>query len=325
MKAVYFKDQSVSLVERPVPRIPEGEALIRVAMAGICNTDIELFRGYYGFEGIAGHEFVGVVEKAPAKPELEGKRVVGEINCGCGKCPRCLSGDPRHCPNRTTLGIKGRDGVFAEYTTLPLENLLLVGDTLKDEQAVFTELLAAALEVSRQVHITNNMKTAVLGDGKLGILCSVGLRHFNSQILLIGKHEEKLSIARNQGVRTFQVESSKDAKKVVEEFGQFDLVVEITGRPDGIGMALEMVRPEGTVVAKTTSHKPSEIDLAKVVVDEISIVGSRCGDFALAISFLENGWVDVLPMIEEIYSFSEFEKAFFRAMQPGAKKVLVRF
>jgi len=325
MQAVRFADGGISLVSRPRPRPGSNEVLLKPLVAGICNTDLELLQGYHAFGGVPGHEFVAVVAKAPGRPELRGRRVVCDINIGCGRCRWCAAGDPRHCEARRVVGILNWPGAFAEYLTVPAANLHLVDDAVPDEEAVFAEPLAAALEVGQQVHVTACLKMAVLGDGKLGLLAALGLRHYNPGLLLVGKHPPKLAIAQRQGVATFHVKSPQAYEELAQEQGLFDLVVEATGRPEGINHALSLVRPEGTLVVKTTSHEPSKIDLARVVVAEINILGSRCGDMALALDFLRNKWVKVRPLIEAIYPFAQFKEAFARARRPGAKKVLVRF
>lgn len=325
MKAVYFKNKTISMIDKSLPEIEQDEALVKILMSGICNTDIELFEGYYGFEGIPGHEFVGIVERAPQRPDLEGRRVVGEINWGCGACSLCCKGDPRHCLDRKVLGIIGWDGAFAEYIKVPIKNIHALDDAIKNEEAVFTELLAAALEITQQVHISQRQKVAILGDGKLGLLIALALRLYNPGLLLIGKHKEKLAIAEEVGIKTFNINDPEPRKEIFRELGLFDIVIEATGNPNGIETTLDLVKPEGVIVIKSTTHEKSRIDLARVVVNEITLVGSRCGDFPLAISFLKNKWVDVAPLIEAIYPFQDFTKAFDHARKPGAKKALLNF
>lgn len=319
MKCIQFLNQRIEFIDRPIPVPGEDEVLIKVLMAGICNTDIELYRGYYGFTGISGHEFVGIIEKAPQRPEWEGKRAVADINCGCGICSWCLKGNHRHCVSRKTIGINGMDGAFAEYVKVPEKNIYLVDDRVATEAAVFAEPLAAALEVSQQIHMTSDLKVVVLGDGKLGLLIALALKHYNPDLLLVGRHENKLEIARSQGVNTL----TSDSTRIL--LHDFDVVIEATGQANGINDALQFVRPEGTIVMKTTSHERSQVNLAKVVVDEINMVGSRCGDTRLALSFLSNNLIDVRPLIEAIYPFEKFKEAFEHALQPGAKKVLLKF
>lgn len=325
MRAILFGEGKLSVIEKPTPEIRNHEVLVKIQMVGVCNTDIELIRGYYGFKGVAGHEFVGIIEQSPQKPEIIGKRIVGDINCSCGSCAWCLRGNKRHCPTRKVLGIVGWDGAFAEYMKLPLDNVHLVDDSIPDEWAVFSEPLAAALEITQQIHITNEHRIIVLGDGKLGLLIALGVRHFNHRLILAGKHEDKLSIAAAQNIHTICIRTPSDFDNIAQKEGLFDIVIEATGKPDGINNALKLVRPEGTIVAKTTSHELSPIDMAKVVVDEISIIGSRCGDLDLALSILQNQLVDPTPLIDSVYPFEKFPEAFERATTPGAKKVLVRF
>lgn len=322
MQAVWFQEGKVTLVEQPTPRPGAGEALLRVRCAGICNTDLELLAGYYGFAGVPGHELVAEVVQAPEAPELVGRRVVADINLGCGECPRCRAGDPRHCPRRRVVGIKDHPGAFAEYLCLPTGNLHLVPEELADQRAVFCEPLAAALEVGQQVHLTGRTRLLVLGDGKLGLLAALGLRHWCPGLVLAGRHPDKLAVAQAQGVRT--VSAGDDPRELLQRLGgPFQVVVEATGRPQGLAWALELVEPEGTVVAKTTSHQPSRLDLARLVVNEVNLLGSRCGDMALALHFLAEGLVDPTPLIEATYPLARFPEALERARRPGARKVIV--
>ena len=323
MKAVWFENREITLTAAPVPEPGKNEALVKVLMAGICATDTEIYQGYAEFSGIAGHEFVGVVRKAPAHTGLVGKRVVADINCGCGKCAWCRCGDPRHCEARRVIGIRGRNGAFAEYISVPAQNLHVVPETVETLRAVFAEPLAAALEITQQAHITNSMRILVLGDGKLGLLCALALKHFSSRVMLAGRHTEKLAIAGNQGIDTLHTAEGGIRQSAFRRTGRFDMVVEATGSPTGIREALELVRPEGTVIVKTTSHSPSQIDLSTVTVNEIHLLGSRCGDIDLALRFLENNRVDVLPLVEKIYSISGFTGAFAHAAKKGSLKVLI--
>jgi threonine dehydrogenase-like Zn-dependent dehydrogenase len=334
LKAV-FENGTVNVVpqSRPVPA--PGEALVRVVMAGICNTDVELHKGYYGFSGTPGHEFTGVVEAAPDAPELIGRRVTADINIAPNPDSRRGASGPgadiaqsrapallparqaghRHAPGRTVLGILGKDGAFASFLTIPLENLRFIPDGLPDEKAVFAEPLAAALEVAQQVLVKATDRVLVLGDGKLGILAALGLRLWNPGIVLAGRHPEKLAIAAAQGVTTAL---SRDVT------GPFDLIIEATGRAEGIGQALDRVRPEGTIVLKTTVAGNASINLSRVVVDEITLLGSRCGDIDLALDHLARGLVDPSGLVEAVYPMERFPEAFERAMKPGARKVLLR-
>lgn len=322
MKALRFSQGQAQWTTLPDPRPAPGQALLRPVVAGICQTDLELLQGYYDFSGVAGHEFVARVERSPQRPELEGSLVVADINCGCGHCARCLAGDPRHCADRRCIGITDWDGAFAELLLAPDENLRPVPAGLDPRRAVFAEPLAAALEVSQQVHLTAGMRALVLGDGKLGLLCALALRHHLPGLTLAGKHQAKLDIAARAGVKTVLIDPERGGE-AVQAMGLHDLVVEATGSPQGPEMALELVRPEGTVVLKTTSRESSRINLAKVVVDEIVLRGSRCGDLALALHFLANQLVDPEPLIEETYPFDQLLLALEHAGRRGALKLLV--
>ena len=324
MKSLWFENKDMFLKDQPVPLLNKDEALLRVCLLGICNTDIELLKGYYNFRGVAGHEFVARVEQCPSRPDLAGKRVVADINCGCGACAWCQSNNARHCPNRKVIGIAGWDGAFAQYLKAPVKNLYVVDPSLEDTAAVFAEPLAAALEISQQVHIKATDKVLVLGDGKLGLLVALALRHASPGLILAGKHERKLQIAQNKGICVARLSSADDAASIRSGVGLFDIVVEATGSARGIAMALELVRPEGTVVAKTTSRDLSALDLAKIVVNEIQIMGSRCGNIALALEFLKARWVDPAPLIDAIYPFEDYGRAFEAAQKPGALKILMK-
>ncbi len=308
--------QELELVEDyPTPQIPPGEALIRVKLAGVCNTDLELVKGYKQFQGIPGHEFVGVVERAPGAEEWQGRRVVGEINAACGDCPTCRVGRPTHCPHRTTLGIAGRDGAFAEYLTLPIRNLLPVPVSLPDEIAVFTEPLAAACQILQQIHVRPTDRVVVLGDGKLGLLCAQTLALTGCDLTVVGHHQEKLNLLAQRGIPT-----ALDDKSVAPGA---DLVVEATGHPGGYAAARRLVRPRGTIVLKSTYHGSLEANLTMVVVDEVTLVGSRCGPFAPALRLLERGLVDVVPLIQARYPLDQALAAFEHAARPGTLKILV--
>ena len=293
------------------------EVLVRVLVSGICNTDLEIARGYAGFNGTIGHEFVGVVEES-ADGKLAGQRVVGEINAGCGKCELCLAGDPRHCPARTVLGIVGRDGAHAEFLQLPAVNLIPVPDNIPDEHAAFTEPLAAACGILERVPISRDDRVAVIGDGKLGLLCAQVVSLTGAPTLLIGKHDTKLRIAARRGIET---SSPKDAAKRTR---QFDVVVEASGAASGFNLALDLLRPQGKLVLKSTFHGTTEVNAARVVVDEISIVGSRCGRFAPALDLLKRNAIDVDSLISEEYPLSKGVHAMKRARTRGVLKVLLR-
>lgn len=319
MKALRVDKKKLAVREIEKPERGD-EALVRVHLSGICNTDLEIARGYAGFKGTIGHEFVGVVEES-ADGSLVGQRVVGEINAGCGKCELCAAGDPRHCKDRTVLGILGRDGAHAEFLRLPITNLLPVPDSVLDEHAVFTEPLAAACGIMERVAIKPGSRVAVIGDGKLGLLCAQAIALSGAGVLLIGKHAEKLRIAERRGIETA---TPKTAAKLKREF---DVVVEASGSPSGFIGALGLLRPRGTLVLKSTFQGPGEleeIDQARLVVDEITILGSRCGRFQPALDLLKKGAVDIDSLISEEYPLSRGVHAMERAGKKGVLKVFLR-
>ena len=319
MKALRVEKKKLAVKEIAKPESAE-EALVRVHLSGICNTDLEIARGYAGFKGTIGHEFVGVVEESPGD-KLLGQRVVGEINVGCGKCELCASGDARHCSDRTVLGIVGRDGAHAEFLRLPLSNLLPVPDMVVDEHAVFAEPLAAACGIMERVAINTESRVAVIGDGKLGLLSAQAIALSGASVLLIGKHAEKLLIAERRGIETSTPKAGAKRKR------EFDVVVEASGSPSGFVGALELLRPRGTLVLKSTFEGPGkidEIDQARLVVDEISIVGSRCGRFQPALDLLKKGAIDIDSLISEEYPLGEGVHAMRRAGTRGVLKVFLR-
>ena len=319
MKALRYDKGRLEVAEVAKP-VDEREAVVRVLLSGICNTDVEIVRGYAGFEGTIGHEFVGLVESAPGAPELLGERVVGEINAGCGECELCLSGDSRHCSRRTVLGIVGRDGAHAEFLRLPVVNLLRVPESVSNERAVFAEPLAAAFGITERAPVGHESRVAVIGDGKLGILCAQALSLSEpARLLLIGKHSNKLSIAAGRGIETAQLEEVEG--KLAREF---NVVVEASGSEGGFALALDLLRPRGTLVLKSTFHGETRVATARIVVDEISVVGSRCGRFAPALDLLERRAVDVESLISEEYSLTDGLRAMQRATERGVIKVLLR-
>ena len=299
----------------PSPRAAAGEALVRVRLAGICNTDLEITRGYMAFRGVPGHEFVGNVVEC-GQPDLVGRRVVGEINCPCGDCAYCRRGLGHHCPERTVLGIAGRDGAFAEYLTLPVANLWPVPEGLPDEQAVFVEPLAACYEILEQVHVRPGQAVVVLGDGKLGLLAAQVLAQAGGDVLAVGHHEEKLAILARRGIRT-RLAAALPARMA-------DVVVECTGAAEGLALAAQVVRPRGTIVLKSTVAVPGVVPLAPLVVDEITVVGSRCGPFGPALGALAAGKVDVVSLIAAEYPLAAAAEAFAHAARRGTLKVLLR-
>lgn len=315
MRAVHIADSIVSVHDLPIPAVPEGFALLRLRVGGICNTDLELQRGYYGFSGTPGHEFVAdVVECDDAS--WVGKRVVGEINLACNHCSWCARGLERHCPNRTVLGIVQHPGAFAEYCTLPIENLHAVPEGLPDEVAVFTEPVAAACAILEQVPLDAGTPVAVLGDGKLGLLCAMVLALHGAEVSLFGRHPNKMAIAETVGVRpTAQSEIGTR---------QYPIVVEVTGSAAGMADAIRMTEPRGKIVMKSTVHEPVKIDMASVIVPEISLVGSRCGRFSYALPLLAAQQLPLSEMIHAEYPLNEAPTAFAHAATKGTLKVLLR-
>ncbi len=307
---------AMALREVPLPS-REGECRVRVVMAGICGTDLQLLDGYAGFQGIPGHEFVGIVETTTSADDQAwlGKRVVGEINVGCGRCQWCRAGIKEHCSNRAVVGIRDHDGAFAEALTLPTVNLHYVPDTVSDEAAVFVEPIAAACRIFEQLAIDRNDRVAVLGDGRMGLLVAQVLTTATSAVTVLGRHEHKLEIARTLGLTTAR---SDDA---VRSSDRFDVVVDVTGRAAGLRRALEIVRPRGTVVLKSTFHGEAPLVSWPIVVDEISIVGSRCGPFRPALDLLATGAIHVKPLISLVTRLDDHEAAFSVARR-GLKVLL---
>jgi threonine dehydrogenase-like Zn-dependent dehydrogenase len=315
MRALCFDGTLCYRDDLPVPTPAPGEALVRTRLAGICNTDLEIMRGYLGFTGVLGHEFVGEVLQAAETPQLIGQRVVGEINANCGRCATCRRGDPTHCPQRTTLGIGGRDGVIADCFTLPAHLLYPVPDAVPDSAAVFAEPLAAALEITDRLHIRPTQRVVVLGDGKLGLLTAQVLCLTGCDLVVVGRHAEKLALLGRRGIQTRLADA--------EPVPRADVVVDATGSAEGFASARRLVRPRGTLVLKSTFHGNVSLDLSMVVVDEVTVVGSRCGPFAPALRLLEQQLVDVECLIDSIYSLSDGLTAFARAQTPGVLKVLL--
>lgn len=320
MKALVF-DKELKLVDdykKPVPK--EGEALVRVTLAGICNTDYEITKGYMGYVGILGHEAVGIVEDVNSDDKsLVGKRVVPEISYGCKdpNCEWCAKHNYRHCPNRHTLGIWHKDGVFAQYFTMPVEVLFEVPDNVADEQAVFTEPLAAALEINEQLHIKPMDKVVVLGDGKLGLITAIALNAQNLNVTLVGKHKNKIDIARAQGVKTALLNDFK-----IEKI--YDVVVEATGSVNGFETSLALTKPRGVLVLKSTVATGKELNLAPIVIDEITVLGSRCGQFPPALRLLESGKIDLTPLISATYEIDNAIEAFEKNKEKDTLKVLLK-
>lgn len=321
MKAVVFNEglKLVKDYKKPVPK--KGEALVRVTLAGICNTDYEITKGYMGYKGILGHEAVGIVEEINDEDQsLLGKRVVAEISYGCKEpdCEWCAQKLYRHCPNRHTLGIWQKDGVFCEYFTMPLEVLFEVPENVEDEQAVFVEPLAAAIEITEQLHIKPMDRVVILGDGKLGLITALALNALNINVILVGKHQNKLDIAKAQGVSV----------KLLNEFEikkEYDVVVEATGSVSGFETALALTKPRGVLVLKSTVAASKEFNLAPIVIDEITVLGSRCGQFPPALRLLQSGRIDLKPMISASYSVDDAIEAFEKNKEKDVLKVLLKF
>jgi len=313
MKALWLENNQISVRDIPQPNNP-NEALIKIHRAGICSTDLELVKGYYPYTGILGHEFVGEVVNAPDASWV-GQRVVGEINAACAKCEACLNGRPTHCEVRTVLGITQREGVFAEYTSLPLENLYRVPDSVSDEMAVFTEPLAAALEIQQQVQIKPTDRVLLVGAGRLGQLIAQTLALTGCDLHVLTRHSYQKDMLSARGIRSISEVDIPPRK--------WDVVVEATGSPDGFGIARKAVRPRGTLVMKSTYAGEMNINFSSIVVDEITVVGSRCGPFAPALRLLERREVDPTVLISAHYALGEIIKAFEHASQAGVLKVQV--
>jgi len=315
MRALVNDDGLKYVDDHPMPSPAEGESLVRVLAAGICNTDLEVGKGYLDFRGVLGHEFVGIVEASP-EAALIGRRVVGEINANCGHCLTCKAGRPTHCQQRTTIGISGRDGAFADYIALPSHLLHDVPESVPDQRAVFVEPLAAALQILEQVHLRPADRVAVVGVGKLGLLIAQVLALTGCDLRALGRRQRHLDILADRGVAVSLVSE-------VALAGDMDVVVECTGSPEGFDVARRLLRPRGTLVLKSTYHGLSRVDMSSLVVDEITLVGSRCGPFPPALRLLESGCVAVEPLIDAVYPFDDASAAFRRAAEPGMLKVLL--
>ena len=315
MKALRFDGKKLNYIP-DYPKPHSDEALVKVSLAGICGTDLEILQGYMSYEGILGHEFVGVVEDAKNK-DLIGKRVVGEINVGCQSCDECKKGNVRHCPNRTVLGILNRDGAFAQYLSLPEKNLHVIPDSISDRQAVFIEPLAAAFEIKEQISLKPEWKVAIVGDGRLSqLICSV-LKITCQNITCFGRHQNKLDRLKRLGIQT-RIGIDHD-----DEF-TFDLVVEVTGSNSGFLDSMKLVKPKGTVILKSTIASKENLDLTSAVVNEITLVGSRCGPFRPAINALASGIISVDDLIESEFPLEKFQEAFDDAKKSNMLKVVLK-
>ena len=313
MLALEWDGSALRVADRPLPAAETETAVVRVHLAGVCNTDLALTKGYMNFRGVLGHEFVGTVAEGPA--EWRGRRVVGEINFACRGCDVCRSGLSRHCPTRRVMGILNADGAFAEYVALPVANLHAVPDGVADDAAVFAEPLAAAFEILEQVRVERGTTCVVLGDGKLGLLAAQVLAQAGAQVLAVGKHEDKLAILRRRGIGAMDLAGWDRARA--------DLVVEATGSIAGFALAAAAVRPRGTLVLKSTVAETAPLNLAPLVIDEITVIGSRCGPFAPALQALASGSVDVASLIAARYALADGVEALRAAARPGALKVLM--
>ncbi len=315
MRALCLTDNGLEVCnEKPLPPVELGQVRIRLLKAGICATDLELIKGYAGFRGILGHEFVGVVDQ-DAVSEWSGRRVVGSINLGCGACRACVGSGPEHCPRRKVLGIVDKDGVFADYLTLPAANLLAVPESLSDEEAVFAEPLAAALRIREQIAVQPSCRSAVVGPGRLGLLIAQVLRLSGTRVVVLGRRTATLDLARQLGFETGLVAEAED--------DSLELVVEATGNDAGLAESLRLVRPQGVLVMKSTFRGPATVDLTKLVVGEIQLVGSRCGPFRPALELLERQAIAVRPLIDGEYALAEGLAAIEHASQPGVRKILL--
>jgi threonine dehydrogenase-like Zn-dependent dehydrogenase len=312
LRAIVRDDHVNIVTERPAPIPAAGEVLVRVIRAGVCETDLQLINGYMGFRGVLGHEFVGVAESGPMK----GRRVVGEINCACWTCETCRQGLPTHCPNRTVLGILNHDGAFADLIAVPQRNLHVVPEALSDDVAVFTEPVAAAFQIPVQLTVRRQDRIAILGDGRLGNLCAQVLARLSDHVLVIGKHADKLALLAAMGIATTLLSDSLEERA-------FDIVVDCTGSESGLPTALKLVRPRGTIVLKTTVAGQQTLAWAPFVIDEVTLVGSRCGPFDRALEALEHGHVQVKPLISDRFDLSRGLDALSRAQTKGILKVLL--
>lgn len=315
MKALHLSGTTFEVKhDHSVPEPLPGEILVRVVRAGICETDLQLIQGYMGFEGVLGHEFVGIAESG----QFAGQRVVGEINCSCWKCETCRTGLPTHCPNRTVLGILGHDGAFAEYVAVPEPNLHTVPDSLSNDEAVFVEPVAAAYQILKQQLVEKGQSVVVLGDGRLGNLCAQVLADFGCDVRVVGKHDEKLNVLReiNSAIETVRLEDASPDRSA-------DVVVDCTGSPTGLPTALQYVKPWGTIIQKTTVAGEQTLALAPIVIDEVRVVGSRCGPFGDALAGLESGRIKVKPLISDRFNLNQAVEALdLTANQPVLKVLL---
>ena len=317
MKGLWLEDRKMTLrSDLPLPSLETDEVLIKVLLAGVCSTDLEMVKGYYAFTGVPGHEFVGLVADDNGHPELRGKRVIGDINISCGKCERCLRQEPSQCMRRKTLGIFDYDGVFAEYCKLPAKNLTIVPDSVSDVLAVFTEPTAAALRILDQVQIKPSDRVIVVGAGRLGLLIAQALKNTGCDLKVVVRRPEPAAILEAWGIRAVFPEEIRGELA--------DIVVEVTGSPEGFALSRSLTRARGTLILKSTFAGDVSVNLSKLVVDEITLVGSRCGYYPAGLRALSSGLVQVGEMVDSIYSLDQGLEAISRASQPGVLKVLIR-
>ncbi len=315
MRALYWDGSQLSCQsDYPLVAANSRQALVKIHLAGICATDLQILKGYMGFTGVPGHEFVGSVREGPE--QWLGKRVVGEINFGCGQCEFCRRELSRHCLHRSVMGIVNADGAFAEYLSLPVDNLHVVPDAVDDEDAVFTEPLAAAFEILNQIEVDSADEILVIGDGKLGNLCAQVLHLRSAKVTVVGKHEDKLDLIKRGGVRAVLLQNWQPRL--------FDVAVEASGSAAGFELAVTALRPRGTLVLKSTIAGNHQVSLAAIVVNEIKVIGSRCGVFPDALAALTAGGIALMPLIEKIYPLAQGLQAFDHAGRIGAKKILLR-
>lgn len=318
MQAIEFQQELGFRTDYPKPKAQAEEALIKIKLSGICSTDLEIVKGYAGFKGVLGHEFVGIVEDTGSTihQHWRGKRVVGSINIGCQRCPDCLNNKVEHCYQRQVLGIRNKQGAFADYITLPVRNLFQVPESMTDESAVFTEPLAAACRILQQIELSPELKIAVLGAGKLGLLIAQTLVINNATITMLGRSEQSLGLAKKWQLTTGLTSYFDD--------NHFDIVVDATGTPQGLEQSLRLTRPRGTLILKSTFSTPAPVDLTKLVVAEINLLGSRCGPFDQAIKLLQTDMIPVETMIDGVFGLTDALAAFEYAARPGIKKILLR-
>lgn len=317
MKGLWLEDREMTFrTDFPMPVLDSDEVLIKVLMTGICSTDLEMLRGYYPFTGIPGHEFVGQVADANGHSKLQGKRVIGDINISCGECERCLHQEPSQCMRRRTLGIFDYNGVFAEFCKLPVKNLTIVPDPVSDFLAVFTEPTAAALRILDQVQVKPSDRVILVGAGRLGLLIAQALKNTGCDLKVVVRRPEPATILEGWGIRAVYADALKDELA--------DIVVEATGSPEGFELSRSLTRARGTLVLKSTFAGDVNLNLSKLVVDEITLIGSRCGKYPAGLRALASGLVQVGEMVDSVYSLDEGLKAIERASQPGVLKVLIR-